>query len=93
MWLEALDDGDPRVEAEFRDKVVVAEGPDFDETWELRTVNPPATSNFGAGCAGSAGIPGLRVSGLPWTGSTVDLVLSLYESQRTGKPVSLRSDL
>jgi dipeptidyl aminopeptidase/acylaminoacyl peptidase len=35
MWVEALDEGDPRVEAEFRDKVVIVQGPNFAETWDF----------------------------------------------------------
>jgi dipeptidyl aminopeptidase/acylaminoacyl peptidase len=35
MWLEALDGGDPRAEAEFRDQVVMISGPSFDDRWDF----------------------------------------------------------
>lgn len=46
--------------------------------WELSLPNPAVVAQFGAGCGGSAGVPGLGLhqGRVPWLGSTLQLGLS-----------------
>lgn len=49
----------------------------YDESWEYIRPYPASLTPFGAGCAGSAGVPMLAPAGsnLPWIGGTFDLRL------------------
>ena len=41
------------------------------ETWSYAPTNPADLSRFGAGCPGSAGVPDLRSTELPWMGGSL----------------------
>ena len=43
------------------------------DTWEYGPTHPASFQSFGAGCAGSAGVPTLRALGLPWLGDRFSL--------------------
>jgi hypothetical protein len=59
---------------------------DVPDTWEYFATNPADYGRFGAGCAGSAGVPQLESTSLPWVGGTLTLRLSNLPRQM---PVAL----
>lgn len=40
------------------------------DTWSYGPLHPAELAAYGAGCAGSAGVPSLSFAGLPWLGDT-----------------------
>lgn len=52
----------------FGGRTVVGAGSVIGETWSYSPLNPADFETFGAGCAGSAGVPELSSDELPWTG-------------------------
>jgi hypothetical protein len=51
----------------------LANNPDF---WELKTNAPASSVVGGTACNGTAGVPGIGISALPWASSTVDVLVS-----------------
>ena len=50
----------------------------YDDIWDYRTTAPASYAAFGAGCAGPAGTPRLRVvpRALPWIGDALELTVT-----------------
>ncbi len=43
------------------------------EIWDYGAVDPASYATFGSGCAGTAGVPALTATGLPWLGATMTM--------------------
>lgn len=48
-------------------------GTGFPDTWEYKTNAVPSYTSFGAACRGTAGLPELKATNLPWVGESLTL--------------------